>query len=146
MMENAPARNELAAAMDGFPHDLTLVQDAHGLPQIGFSYNDMAIHDVTQSECGRFAGTPEMYGLSQAQFDAFKQLGVVLNDAHQEAMHALCLPIQSALGVTAGDLAGQIFASGQPADSLREIAINYLLAEILEIKMDAADTAASSDA
>ena len=46
-----------------------------------------------------------------------------MNYAHRAATHALCLPIQAALGVTAGDLAGQLFAIGKPTDSLREIAV-----------------------
>ncbi|MFZ3139108.1 hypothetical protein [Polaromonas sp.] len=62
-----------------------------------------------------------------------------MNHAHRAATHALCLPIQAALGVTAGDLAGQLFAIGKPTDSLREIAVNYLLAELDEEKMAAAD-------
>ncbi|CAN5331179.1 hypothetical protein BH10PSE16_BH10PSE16_28680 [soil metagenome] len=57
-------------------------------------------------------------------------------------MHALCLPIQTTLGVTADDLAGQMFAIGKPTDGLRQIAIGYLMAELGEEKMAAADTAA----
>jgi hypothetical protein len=120
------------ASLSGFPHKFEVSEDVEGDAQVGFIHapSGTSINDVTESCCGRFPGTAVMYGLSTEQFDGFQALRQVVDSAVEAGVNALALQVQASLSVTSGDLAGVYFADEDANQSMRAIAVGYLVAEL----------------
>ncbi|WP_371436219.1 hypothetical protein [Polaromonas sp.] len=123
---------EIRAAVADFPHAVELIEDSEGIYRLGFIHEGegMAIHDIRESSCGRFEGTPEMYGVSQAQFDAFDALAAGIEKSAEKSLNAMALEVQSLFGVDSGDVAGVHFSGGSALQTIRKMLITYLVAEI----------------
>lgn len=123
---------EIRAAMADFPHAVELIEDSEGIYRLGFIHEGegMAIHDIRESSCGRFEGSPEMYGVSQAQFDAFDALAVGVEESAEKSLNAIALEVQSLFGVDSGDVAGVHFSDDKVLQDIRKTLITYLVTEI----------------
>lgn len=110
---------------------VTLEEDAEGIVRLHIAIDDMSIHDLTLSSCGRFTIDPlETYGMDADKVQLFQDLSQLLEDAVQAALNAACLTIQTAFGDRSGDLAGIHFSGDSEQNTLRRIFGEYLLEEV----------------
>ncbi|ABE46876.1 hypothetical protein [Polaromonas sp. JS666] len=122
----APLQKPIA---DVFPFALHETSDVLGKPMAGFVHQGVVIHDPTVTECGRFAATPDLYGMTDAQVLALERLNSTLDEATEAAINAGANVIQKDLGITTGDTAGTYF-TGESQENIARVFLRYALTEI----------------
>jgi len=101
-------------------------------PVLGFVINDMFIHDLFLSECGRFPVHPvEAYGVSKEDATQLLTLNRLVEDATQAAINAGCRAVQEALGIATGDVAGAHFSGADTVRPFAQAMCEYLRTEYL---------------
>jgi len=118
--------------MADFPHPIALTEDSEGVYRLSFTFEKegMSIHNIRESSCSRFEGTAEMYGVTQAQFEAFDALAVGVEKSADDALNAMALSVQNLFGVDSGDVASIHFSGDEALQSIRKMLISYLVTEV----------------
>lgn len=118
---------------DKFPYALELSSDVHGKPKAGFVHKGIVIHDPTVTVCGRFAATPDHYGMTEAQALAMVKLNSTLDEATETAINAGTDVLQRLLGITPSETAGRYF-TGESREKIERVILKYALTEIARMQ------------
>lgn len=103
---------------------------SQGLPVLGFSVNDMFIHNPLLSECGRFEVDPvKTYGISVEDAQALNALNALIARAAEDAINAGCLAVQTELSIATGDVAGVHFSGSEARYGVACAMRDYIAAE-----------------
>lgn len=101
-----------------------------GLPVLGFTVNDVFIHNPLLSECGRFEVDPlQTYGISVADANALNELNALVERAAEDAINTGCLAIQKALEIASGDVAGVHFSGNEARYGVARAMRDYIASE-----------------
>jgi hypothetical protein len=112
-----------------FSERLAIRDNADGLACLGVEHDGYFIIDPFVSDCGRFDANPVTYGLTAEQAEFIKSFNEALEQAADAAINAGAKVMQHALGVTAGDFAGQYFSGAFECNKIRHALAVYALEE-----------------
>jgi uncharacterized protein YunC (DUF1805 family) len=108
-------------------------QDAStGMPVLGVldESSGVLIHEPSLSPCGRFEVNPETeYGITPEVAQEIQRINKMIDDAADAAIKAACFELQTKLGISSGDVAGQAFSENTLKIAIAGAMLSYMRTE-----------------